>query len=159
MTEATVAEPKSKKASVVGLIYDPYLDGCRDIGGNPDFPPLRSRRFVKKFFDNGEVDFKGITVRSTPTLDNDAQLWEELKAEQPLIKELIRKGAIIEYTPKAEGKVYNLTGYNVQDAKDIIDRLKGLDGINQLQEWLKTETRQAVINYANDRIDAIRAGR
>lgn len=149
----------SKKTGSLGLIYDPYLDGCRDVGGNPDFPPLRSRRFVKKYVNNGEVDFKGITVRSKPTLDNDAALWEELKAEEPLINELIRKGAIVEYTPKADGKVYNLTGYNVQDAKDIIDRMRGLDGVKQLEEWLRTENRQTVINHINDRIDAIRSGR
>ena len=156
MAENTVA----KKTGSVGLIYDPYLEGCRDLGGNPDHPPLKSRKFVKKFVNNnGEIDFKGITVRSKPTLDNDAALWEELKNEQPFINELIRKGVIVEYEPKADGKVYNLNGYNVQDAKDIIDRLKGLEGLKQLEEWLRTENRQTVINYIHDRVDAIRSGR
>lgn len=153
-------ESKNKKPSRIGLLYDPYLDGCRDLGGNPDYPPLRSRQFLKKqFTSSGEIEYVGITVRPDFSFDNDAQLWEELKEIHPLINELIRKGAIIEYSPKTESKASTLVGYSVTDAKDIIERIRGVAGIVQLQEWAKVETRQSVQDSIFQRIEAIRTGR
>jgi len=150
----------TKKNSKVGLLFNPYLEGCRDLGNDPNYPPLRSRKFVKMERNaNGETEFIGITVFPHPVLDNDATLWDELKQEHPQIKELIRKGAIVEYIPKTDARADTIAGYNVNDAKDIIESVRGVEGVTLLQEWAKTETRQTIQEAIYSRIEAIRTGR
>lgn len=155
--EKATEAAKKRTPKKVALRFDPYRDGCRDLGGNPAFPPLRSRRFaVRRTSPNGkDVEFQGLTVRAQPQLNLDNQLWGDLKKEIPQIDELIRKGAIEEYYPDNDSRADSTAGYSVDTAQAIIQETRDIE---RLRTWAKIETRQSVQSAIEAQITALNQG-
>jgi len=163
-TSSNKSDSNKAESSVttMGIYYDPYREGARDLGNNPQFPPLRRRRFgtfkrVGKGNNNPEGDFKSITLKPRePTLGLDASLWRVLKKEQPQIKDLIRKGAIQEFWPFDDTNAECTVGYDENTAQSIVESSFSPD---QLREWAKLEPRQSIIQQINQRLEDLEQGR
>ena len=154
-SEATT-NVKPKRPKKIALRFDPYQDGCKDLGGDPAFPPLRRRIFgMPRTTKSGEVEFVSITLHPQPQLGLDAALWEDLKKNIPVIERLLRKGAIEEYYPSTDSRADSTAGYDADTAQMLVESTKSRD---RLRTWAKIETRQSVQDAIDAQLLAIEQG-
>jgi hypothetical protein len=169
MTTATTKSQKqtnnktaNQSPKYIGLLYDPQSDGLKDIDAS--HPALGRRRFaIPKRTDRGDLKYEGITLFPIPFLSYDYNLWQEIKAENPVIDRVIKKGAIQEYVPditdeeiQAHGQQPQegtLSAYSVETALELIEANRDP---NLLSEWSKPDKRQPIHEAIQSRIEELR---
>jgi hypothetical protein len=164
--EAPQAEAP-KKPTTVALIWNPYLDGYRDLANNPKYKPLVRNAFApvvkkekhKTSYGSAEVPVRELVILSHGvTLGVRVELWELIKKQfgDRALSRQLRNGSVREIYPENEQfSPDDLRAYGPEDKMMLIESCRDLD---VLRRWQNFAPDGATVSAIGERLERLERG-